>query len=52
VNFKPGLVSQAIEAVKAASGRPSKLVTLTQSMETMKLISRIYSSSADQGFMG
>lgn len=51
VNFKPGLVSQAIEAVKAASGRPSKLVTLTQSLETMKLISRIYSSSADRGIM-
>jgi predicted dehydrogenase len=41
-NFKPGLRRQAGEAIKAAKGERHNLVSLTEGVETMKLVSAIY----------
>ena len=42
IDFKAGLRSQAEEAVKAVKGLPNSLVTLEDSLETMKLVRSIY----------
>ncbi len=43
-SFKPGLRVQAEEAVKAVMGQPSKLATLYDAMQSMKLVQAIYGS--------
>lgn len=40
--FKPGVRLQAEEAIKAVRQQPTKLPTLDEAMETMKLVSEIY----------
>lgn len=40
--FKPGLRVQAEKAVDAALGRPTDLATLADSLETMRLVDRIF----------
>lgn len=41
-DFKPGFRLQAEEAIAAASGKPTRLPTLADSLETMRLISAIF----------
>lgn len=45
--FKPGFRAQAEAAVDAALGRPSRLPTLDEAIETMDLIARIYPKPAE-----
>jgi predicted dehydrogenase len=40
--YKPGLRIQAERAVAAASGKPTDLATLADSLETMRLVDRIF----------
>lgn len=42
LDFKPGFLRQAEEALKAARGELSSSTTLAQSLATMRLIARIY----------
>lgn len=42
IDFKAGILAQAEEAVKAVKGLPHSLVTLEDSLETMKLVRSIY----------
>ena len=42
VDFKAGLKIQAVEAIKMVNGLPHQLVTLEDSLETMKLVEQIY----------
>ena len=42
IDFKAGIRAQAEEAVKAVKGLPNSLVTLEDSLETMKLVRSIY----------
>ena len=43
VDFKPGLLLQAQETVKALQGQPHSLPTLEDSMKTMELVNKLYS---------
>jgi predicted dehydrogenase len=42
INFKPGLRSQAEEAVKAITGRRHTLPTIEDALESMRLVNTIY----------
>jgi len=44
--FKAGFRLQAEEAVAAALGKPSRCVTLEQSLETMRLVAALYGDAA------
>lgn len=50
--YKPGLMIQAEEAVKAALGQPNDSVSIAQAVKTMRLIDRIYFNSADHSQKG
>ena len=41
-DFKGGLLLQAQETIKAVKGEPNSLVTLSDALETMKLVQSIY----------